>query len=213
LFRNIPFGGERLRICQILHRHKRITGTAAGNPGKTIPFSYKYLKNPIRYITMTTTETFTGITGILRPFREYLQNLHLQPGDQVVYYGCVGTCTPFVELLAIAVRGLHYEQVFVPLLEEAKAKKLHEVAGAGMQVSSEPAVLRPNVIVIMGGLAMPSMPVTKEQVRGLAARHRGATLVGVCFQDMFEKAGWLDTVEFDLLVNATLDPVTVTKRQ
>ena len=89
---------------------------------------------------MITTETFTGITGILRPFKEYLQSLHLQPGDQVVYYGCVGTCTPFVELLAIAVRGMHLEQVYVPLLDEAKARKLYEVADAGMQVSSEPAV-------------------------------------------------------------------------
>jgi hypothetical protein len=164
-------------------------------------------------MTMTTTETFTGITGILRPFKEYLQGLHLQPGDQVVYYGCVGTCTPFVELLAIAVRGQHVEQVYVPLLDEAKARKLHEVADAGMQVSSEPAVLKPKVLVIMGGLAMPYMPVTKEQVRDLAARHHGAKLAGVCFQDMFEKAGWVDTVAFDLMVSATIDPVRVTKRE
>jgi hypothetical protein len=161
---------------------------------------------------MTTTETFTGITGILRPFREYLQGLHLQPGDQVFYYGCTGTCTPFVELLAIAVRGLHYEQVFVPYLDEVKAKKLHEVPDAGMQVSSEPVVVNPKVMVIMGGLAMPYMPVTKEQVRDLAARHPGAKLAGVCFQNMFGKAGWLDTVVFDLQINATLEPVTVTKR-
>ena len=162
---------------------------------------------------MTTTETFTGITGILRPFREYLQSLPLQPGDQVVYYGCVGTCTPIVELLAIAVRGLHYDQVFVPYLEEAKAKKLYEVADAGMQVSGEAAVVRPKVMVIMGGLAMPYMPVTKEQVRDLAAHHSRVKLAGVCFQDMFEKAGWLDTVEFDLLISAMIDPVKVTKRE
>ena len=162
---------------------------------------------------MTTTETFTGITGILRPFREYLQGLHLQPGDQVVYYGCVGSCTPFVELLAIAVRGLHYEQVFVPYLDEAKARKLHEIADTGMQVSSQVAVVNPKLMVIMGGLAMPYMPVTREQVRDLAARHAGTKLAGVCFQDMFAKAGWLDTVQFDLLISATLEPVTVTKRE
>ncbi len=160
---------------------------------------------------MTTTETFTGVTGILRPFREYVQGC-VEPGGQVAYYGCVGTCTPFVELLAIAIRGLHYEQVFVPYLDEAKARKLHEVADIGMQVSSEPAAVNPRLVVIMGGLAMPYMPVTKEQVRSLAARHSGARIAGVCFQDMFEKAGWLETVEFDLLISATLDPVRVTKR-
>ena len=162
---------------------------------------------------MTPPSPLTGVTGILRPFKEYLQSLGLSPGDQIVYYGCVGTCTPFVELLAIAVRGLHPEQVYVPLLDEGKAKKLHEVPDAGMQVSSEPAVLNPRVLVIMGGLAMPYMPVTKEQVRDLAVRHNHAKLAGVCFQNMFKKAGWLDTVEFDLLINAMIEPVTVTRRE
>jgi hypothetical protein len=117
------------------------------------------------------------------------------------------------DCFAIAVRGLHYGQVFVPYLDEAKAKKLHEVPDAGMQVSSEPAVVRAKVMVIMGGLAMPCMPVTKEQVRDLAASHGGAKIAGVCFQDIFEKAGWLDTVEFDLLISATSDPVRVMKRE
>jgi hypothetical protein len=47
------------------------------------------------------------------------------------------------------------------------------------------------MIVIMGGLAMPYMPATKEQVRDFVARHDGARLAGVCFQNMFEKAGWI----------------------
>jgi len=159
-----------------------------------------------------TIETYTGITGILRPFREYLQGLNLLPGDQIVYYGCTGTCTPFVELLAMAVRGLHYEQVFVPYLDETKARRLHEIPDTGMQVSSDPVAAKPKVMVIMGGLAMPYMPVTKDQVRDLAVRHAGAKVAGVCFQNMFEKAGWMDTVEFDVVISAIIDPVTVKKR-
>ncbi|MFA5416333.1 MAG: DUF2124 family protein, partial [Methanoregula sp.] len=67
---------------------------------------------------MTETQILRGVPGILRPFKEYLQGIGLKADDQVIYYGCVGTCTPFVELLAIAVRGLHIQQVFVPLLDE-----------------------------------------------------------------------------------------------
>jgi len=159
-----------------------------------------------------TDERFRGITGLLRPFKEYVQDLGIHEGDQIVYYGCAGTCTPFVELLAVAVRGLHAEQVFVPLLDETKAQKIVNIEDIGMQVSGGPAVLHPRLLVIMGGLAMPYMPVKKEQVRDLAARYTGAKLAGVCFMSMFEKAGWLDTVEFDLLIDANLDPVTVTKR-
>ncbi|MCK9593157.1 MAG: DUF2124 domain-containing protein, partial [Methanoregula sp.] len=136
----------------------------------------------------------------------------LKADDQVIYYGCVGTCTPFVELLAIAVRGLHIQQVFVPLLDEAKAKCLQDVRDVGMQAAAPPARLNPKVLVIMGGLAMPNVPITKEQIRALVAQYPGVKVVGVCFMSMFEKAGWLDTVSFDLMIDATIDPVTVTKR-
>lgn len=160
-----------------------------------------------------TEEQFRGITGLLRPFKEYVQGLGIREGDQIAYYGCVGTCTPFVELLAVAVRGMHADQVFVPLLDEAKAQKIASIENIGMQVSGGPATVNPRLIVIMGGLAMPYMPVTKEQVRDMAAGHAGANLAGVCFMSMFEKAGWLDTVDFDLLIDANLDPVRVRKRE
>ncbi|MGA2918742.1 DUF2124 domain-containing protein [Methanoregula sp.] len=159
-----------------------------------------------------TDERYRGITGLLRPYKEYVQDIGIHNGDQIVYYGCVGTCTPFVELLAVAVRGLHADQVFVPLLDETKAQKIVSIEDIGMQVSGGPVSLRPKLLVIMGGLAMPYMPVTKEQVRDLAACHTGAKLAGVCFMSMFEKAGWLDTVDFDLLIDANLDPVIVKKR-
>ncbi|WP_048145087.1 DUF2124 family protein [Methanosphaerula palustris] len=37
----------------------------------------------------------------------------MDAGDQIVYYGVPGTCIPFVELLAFALRSLDLEQVFV----------------------------------------------------------------------------------------------------
>ena len=161
--------------------------------------------------SMTQAETFHGVPGILRPFKEYIEKMGLKKGDQIVYYGCVGTCTPFVELLAIAVRGLHPEQVFVPLLDEPKAKVIHNVDDVGMQVSAKAAKLNPGVLIIMGGLAMPNVPVTKEQVKAVIDRHPGAIVIGVCFMNMFAKAGWLDVVRFDMMIDATIDPVTVTK--
>jgi len=161
---------------------------------------------------MTENEALRGIPGILRPYKEYIKNLNLNDGDLVVYYGCVGTCTPFAELLAVAIRGLHLRQAFVPLLDETKAHAMHDVPDIGMQASGEPvAVANAKVLVIMGGLAMPLMPVTKEQIRDLALGHPGAKVVGVCFQDMFVRAGWMGTVPFDLAISAMIDPVTVTR--
>jgi hypothetical protein len=160
---------------------------------------------------MTTKEIFHGVSGILRPFREYITGLNLTEGDQIVYYGCVGTCTPFVELLAISLRGSKATQVFAPLLDETKAKKIENVDDVGMQVCGGPVSVRPRVIVIMGGLAMPMMPLSKENVRAMILRHGDVKVVGVCFMSMFKKAGWLDTITFDCLIDAQLNPVEVTK--
>jgi hypothetical protein len=162
---------------------------------------------------MSTSETLKSVPGILRPFKEYIRSLDLSAGDQVVYYGCVGTCTPFVELLAISIRSFPIDQVYVPLLDEKRAKKICNVPDVGMQVSGGPVVPAPRVIVIMGGLAMPLMPTSKEDVKAMIDSHRDANVIGVCFMSMFEKAGWLDTIPFDLLIDATIDPVTVTKKQ
>jgi hypothetical protein len=157
-------------------------------------------------------EIYKSVPGILRPFKEYCQSTSLARGDQIVYYGCVGTCTPFVELLAVAIRGLNADQVFVPLLDESKAKKIVNVPDVGMQVSGGPAEIRPKTLVFMGGLAMPDVPVKKEQVRDIIGKYAGVNVIGVCFMSMFEKAGWLDTVSFDLTIDAIIDPVTVTRK-
>lgn len=158
-------------------------------------------------------EVFRGVPGILRPFQECIKAAGPKSGDQVVYYGVPGTCTPFVELLAFALRSLDLEQVFVPLVDEGKARTLQHVPDVGMQVGdAPPALLHPKVIVVMGGLAMPNVPVAAGQVQVIIDSHPGAKVVGVCFMQMFEKAGWLATISFDCLIDATLDPVEVTKR-
>ena len=77
-----------------------------------------------------------------------------------------------------------------------------------MQVNGGPAMLRPKAVVIMGGLAMPDVPVHKEQVRDLIKKHGSVKVIGVCFMGMFEKAGWPDTVPFDMVIDATIDPVS-----
>jgi hypothetical protein len=159
-------------------------------------------------------EIYKSVPGILRPYKEFLQSLKITDHDQIIYYGCVGTCTPFVELLAVAIRGLHLEQVFVPLLNETKAQKIVNIDNIGMQVcGGPPDNINPKVLVIMGGLAMPNMPLTKNDVKELIQRHGKVKVIGVCFMSMFEKAGWLDTISFDMMIDATIDPVTVTWKE
>ena len=68
----------------------------------------------------------------------------------------------------------------------------------------------PAVIVIMGGLSMPNMPVNAESVNIVLNHWKGADTIGVCFMHMFEKAGWLDKMSFDLLIDAVINVETDT---
>lgn len=147
---------------------------------------------------------------MLRPFKQYLVKVGLPAGARIVYYGCPGTCTPFIELLAFAIRDLPVEQIFVPYLDEAKARTLRPVPDVGMQIGDAPqGPLDPRVVVVMGGLAMPNVPVTAGQAATVLAHYPEATPIGVCFMGMFEKEGWTAAIDFDLLIDASLDPVTV----
>jgi hypothetical protein len=161
---------------------------------------------------MTTKEVFHGVPGILRPFKEFIETKGLKKGDQIVYYGVPGTCTPFVELLGFAIRSLELEQIFVPMVDESKAKKIDNVPDVGMQARVTSINLKPRVIVIMGGLSMPNVPVKAEQVKAVLDKHPGVAVIGVCFMHMFEKAGWLSTISFDCQIDANIDPVEVTKK-
>jgi hypothetical protein len=160
---------------------------------------------------MSTKEVFYGIPGMLRPFRECIEKNGLKKGDQVVYYGVPGTCTPFVELLGFAVRTLELEQVFVPLIDESKARTFQNIVDVGVQARDAPAALHPKAVVVMGGLTMPNVPVQVEQVKAIIDKHHGAVVIGVCCMHMFDKAGWSARIAFDCQIDTNIGPVEVTK--
>jgi Uncharacterized protein conserved in archaea len=153
-------------------------------------------------------ETYESVPGILRPFKSYLENKKLPAGAQIVYYGVPGTCTPFIELLGFAIRSLPIEQVFVPLMEESKARKIYLESDVGMQVSKETVKVNPSIVVLMGGLSMPNSGISAARAHQVAGRHP-VPCIGVCFMKMFQKTGWLDVFSFELLIDANIAPVDV----
>jgi hypothetical protein len=161
---------------------------------------------------MTRKEIFHGVEGILSPFKEFLVTKGLKKGDQIVYYGVPGTCTPFVEMLGFAIRSLEPEQVFVPMMDESKAYRILSVPEIGMQARVSSVGLKPTAIVIMGGLSVPNVSVKVEKVKAVIDKHPDALVMGFCFMHMFEKAGWLTTISFDCLIDAMIDPVEVTTK-
>jgi hypothetical protein len=154
-------------------------------------------------------QVLQGVPGILRPFKAYIEQCGMKTGEQVVYYGVPGTCTPFVELLGFATRDLGLLQVFVPYVDESKARTITLVKDTGMQVADPVRISKPGAVVVMGGLSMPNVPVTSEQVQAAISQYPSAKKIGICFMEMFQKAGWLDVIAFDLIIDARIDPVEV----
>jgi hypothetical protein len=93
-----------------------------------------------------------GVEGLSRPFKEMLMEDELEDGAQIVYYGRPALCVPYIMVKSYEIRNLPVQQVFVPLLDEAKAKVIKFVPDVGMQVSEETTDVHPQVVVLMGGL-------------------------------------------------------------
>jgi len=157
-------------------------------------------------------EVYESVPGILRPFKSYIEERNLQKGSQIVYYGVPGTCTPFVELLGFAIRGIPVDQVFVPLVNESKARLIKLENDVGMQAGAPIKELKPAVIILMGGLSMPNSGVTAGQMKAVVGKYP-VPFIGVCFMKMFEKMGWLSEFDFDLLIDANIAPVDVWKTE
>ncbi|HEY3274061.1 MAG TPA: DUF2124 family protein [Methanocella sp.] len=158
-------------------------------------------------------ETTKGLSGMLKAFKSTMKGLGLEPPKKIVYVGCAGTCVPFVELFAYTIREDRPAQVLVPdgILDEARA--VWYVDGIGMQIGGLVDAYGADYIVLLGGISMPQCTIGPEGANEIIkkAMKPGGKVLGVCFMDMFVKACWEDKVRFDIMLNADINSVTVSK--
>jgi len=159
----------------------------------------------------TIIDTTKGVSGISRPFKAIIEQLGLRDEDRIMYVGLPGVCTPFIELLAYAIRKLDIKQVFVPNLELSLTKAVVPVENIGIQFGDSVEIEKAKVVVVLGGLAMPISPVGREEVSSFLKRVLlpGGTVIGMSFMNMFEQVGWTSEVPFDFCIDAMIDPVKV----
>jgi hypothetical protein len=154
-------------------------------------------------------EKKSGIVGFTGTFRESIAEV--KAGSKVVFTGSVAVCTPFIELLAYTVRDLGFEMIYVPKADAREARKIREIANVGFSVVDEKADPKnPAVLVVLGGLAMPKFGVPPDEVNRLISELAGKKrpkIIGVCFMNIFERAGWEEKVKFDTVMDTTLETV------
>lgn len=150
-----------------------------------------------------------GIVGFTGAFRESLKDI--ERGSTVVFTGSIAVCTPFIELLAYAIRDKELKMIYVPKSDINEAKLIKEQPSIGFSVVNEGADPKnPDVLVVMGGLAMPKFGCSPEDVMNMLEKISGnqkPKIIGVCFMKIFEKAGWITKIPFDVVIDTAMQTV------
>ena len=140
-----------------------------------------------------------GLNGQLVTFKKEIGD-----AQKITYIGSPGVCTPFAEFLTNVVRDR--ENHFIPLLD---IDDCHQFESKSYAMVLNDEVSNPHdsdVVVLLGGLSMPKYDVDTEELNELIDEilKEDGRIIGVCFMDMFTKAGWLDKVDFDCIIDGTL---------
>jgi hypothetical protein len=137
-----------------------------------------------------------GLGGMLNGFRDLVKD-----DKKIVFVGSPGFCTPFALFLGYPVR--EKELVFLPGLDMKKARSI-TATEYGMELGGA-ASTQADVVVILGGMAMPKIGVKPEEMKEFLSKMKYKKLIGVCFMSIFEKAGWCQALPFEFVMNIILE--------
>ena len=152
---------------------------------------------------METISEFKGLNGNIVAFKEAVGDV-----EKVTFLGTPGVCTPFAALFSYAIRKK--ESHFISGTNIDKCHQF-EFKPYGMQLNEE--VSDPHdsdAVILLGGLTMPKANTDVDELNETIAEilKDDGKIIGVGYMDMFTKAGWLDKVDFDCIVDGTLTGVT-----
>lgn len=147
-------------------------------------------------IIMEKVQDIKGLGGMLNGFRDLVKD-----EGKITFVGSPGFCTPFALFLGYPIR--EKEIAFVPGLNKEKARKIVS-SEYGLELGGATGS-DADALVILGGMAMPKIGVTPEEMRKFLADAKFEKLIGVCFMSIFEKAGWCQALDFDYVMNLIIE--------
>lgn len=154
-------------------------------------------------------ENKTGIIGFTGSFRDSIKDI--ENDSKIVFTGSVAVCTPFIELLSYTVRDKNFDLVYVPTADTSNAKQIKMQSNIGFSVVNEEGdPNNPAAVVVLGGLAMPKFGCAPEEVVKMIEEISGdkkPKVIGVCFMNIFERAGWEEKLSFDVVIDTSLQTV------
>ncbi|MGB9927870.1 MAG: DUF2124 family protein [Methanosarcina sp.] len=140
-----------------------------------------------------------GAGGILNSFKGLIEG-----AEKITFMGTPGFCTPFAELLGFVARDR--KLAFIPGLDFEKGRTLL-MTPEGMQLG-ELTDAHADVVVLLGGLAMPRIGVSAANAKEIATKviekSSKGKIIGFCFQSMFMQQKWDEVIAFNYIINADL---------
>ena len=148
---------------------------------------------------MEVINTSQGVGGILNSFKGLVED-----AEKITFVGTPGFCTPFAELIGFAVRDK--ELAFISSQDFEKARSIF-MDNEGMQLG-EPTYTHADVIVLLGGLAMPKIGVSPEKAKEVSKKvlegSQKGKIIGVCFQSAFMNQKWDEIINFDYIISSDI---------
>ncbi|RLF08011.1 MAG: DUF2124 domain-containing protein [Thermoprotei archaeon] len=144
-----------------------------------------------------------GVVGLTRCFKDLISKLNLSKESKITFFGTPAVCLPFIELLAYAIRDVTNNMVFVPGVSIDMAVKLKPIEGYGYQIGEKADPHNSDVVVLLGGLAMPISKLTVEDIIDVVNKvlKRGGYILGVGFMGIFDQTGWSYRVPFTYILD------------
>jgi hypothetical protein len=141
---------------------------------------------------------FEGITENLLAFREEVKD-----AGKITFIGMPGVCSPFALLFAYIVK--EKESVFITGTDIKSARKL-KLTEQGMEFGGS-ANPHADVVAILGGLAMPKSNIKPSDVNKIIKNvlKEDGKLIGLCYMDIFRQYNWDQKLNFDCIINGTLN--------
>ena len=136
-----------------------------------------------------------GLGGMLNGFRDLVKD-----DKKIVFIGSPGFCTPFALFLGYPVR--EKSLAFMPGLHMDKARSI-VATEHGMELDGATDA-QADVVVVLGGMAMPKIGVSPEEMKKFLEMMSYKKLIGVCFMSIFERSGWCQILPFQYVMNINL---------
>jgi len=137
-----------------------------------------------------------GLGGMLNGFRDLVKD-----DGKILFIGSPGFCTPFALFLGFPVR--EKELSFMPGLNLDQVRRI-KATKHGMELT-DATDSEADVVVILGGMAMPKIGVKPEEMKEFLGKIKYKKLIGVCFMSIFERAGWCSMLPFNYVMNVILE--------